>query len=78
MSIDANDLVGAVAIGIGASLLMVFPLFVLQPSLGLGVASARTPRPARARLKSLATHTVFGAGLYVCGLGVSCAPRVHV
>lgn len=45
-----------------------FPLFVLQPSLGLGVASSRTPHPARARVKSLATHLVFGVGLYLWAL----------
>lgn len=48
-----------------------FPFFILQPSLGLGVAGSRTPKPAQTRLKSLVTHTVFGAGLYVCALGVS-------
>ncbi|MGE0816782.1 MAG: DUF2938 domain-containing protein [Vicinamibacterales bacterium] len=47
---------------------VVFPLFVLQPALGLGIASARTPHPLQARLKSLATHTVFGVGLYVWAL----------
>jgi hypothetical protein len=47
------------------------PLFVMQPSLGLGVASSKAPNPLQARLKSLMTHTVFGVGLYVCGLGVS-------
>ena len=50
---------------------VVFPLFVMQPSLGLGMASSRTPNPTQARLKSVATHTVFGVGLYVCALGVS-------
>jgi DUF2938 family protein len=50
---------------------VVFPFFVMQPSLGLGVAASRTPQPTRARLKSLATHTVFGFGLYVCALGVN-------
>lgn len=45
-----------------------FPFFVMQPSLGLGVASAATPRPTQARLKSLATHTAFGVGLYVFGI----------
>lgn len=54
--------------GIGT---IVFPFFVMQPSLGLGVAASRTPNPAQARLKSLATHTVFGLGLYVSALGVS-------
>ena len=50
---------------------VVFPFFIMQPSLGLGIAAARTPNPLQARLKSIATHTVFGLGLYVCGLGVS-------
>jgi len=49
---------------------VVFPFFVLQPSLGLGVASSRAPNPAQARLKSLTTHSVFGVGLYVSGLAV--------
>jgi hypothetical protein len=50
---------------------VVFPFFVLQPSLGLGVASSRTPNPTQARLKSLGTHTIFGVGLYLAGLGLS-------
>jgi len=50
---------------------VVFPFFIMQPSLGLGIAASKTPHPARARLKSLVTHAVFGVGLYVCGLGVS-------
>ena len=50
---------------------VVFPFFVVQPSLGLGMASSRTPNPTWARLKSLMTHTVFGIGLYACGLGAS-------
>jgi Protein of unknown function (DUF2938) len=54
--------------GIGT---VVFPFFVLQPSLGLGIASSRTPNPTQARLKSLATHAVFGFGLYGCALGAS-------
>jgi Protein of unknown function (DUF2938) len=50
---------------------VVFPFFILQPSLGLGLAGSRTPRPTQARLKSLATHSVFGAGLYLCALVIS-------
>ena len=45
---------------------VVFPLFVMQPALGLGVGSAKTANPTQARLKSLATHAVFGVGLYAC------------
>lgn len=61
-------LLPALLYGIGT---VVFPFFLLQPSLGLGIASSRTPKPTQARLKSLGTHTVFGVGLYVCALGVS-------
>jgi hypothetical protein len=56
---------------------VVFPFFIMQPSLGLGIAASRTPNPAQARLKSLVTHAVFGVGLYVCALGVSYVLRVH-
>jgi hypothetical protein len=47
---------------------VVSPFLILQPSLGLGIAASRTPHPARARLKSLMTHVVFGLGLYVSAL----------
>jgi uncharacterized membrane protein YagU involved in acid resistance len=43
---------------------VVFPLFILQPALGHGIAASKTPNPTRARLKSLMTHTVFGLALY--------------
>jgi len=56
---------------------VVFPFFIMQPSFGLGMAAARTPNPAQARLKSLVTHAVFGVGLYVSALGVSYVLRVH-
>src|SRR5919199_5708408 len=64
----------ALLYGIGT---VAFPFFILQPSLGLGVASSRTPNPTQARLKSLATHTVFGMGLYVCALAASYVLRVR-
>lgn len=47
------------------------PFLIMQPSLGLGLAASKTPNPGRARLKSLATHTVFGVGLYVWALVLS-------
>jgi hypothetical protein len=47
---------------------VVFPYFIMQPSLGLGVAASRASRPAQARLKSLMSHAVFGAGLYLVSL----------
>lgn len=47
---------------------VVLPFFVMQPAFGLGLASSRALRPAQARLKSLATHVVFGAGLYAAAV----------
>jgi hypothetical protein len=64
----------ALLYGIGT---VVFPFFIMQPSLGLGIAASRTPNPTQARLKSLLTHTVFGVGLYVCARGVSYVLRVQ-
>ena len=49
-------------------LTLVFPFLVMQPALGLGVASSNAPRPVQARLKSLATHTAYGLGLYIWAL----------
>lgn len=54
---------------------VVFPFFVLQPALGLGVASSRAKSPAQARLKSLATHTAFGLGLYLGAAALNLALR---
>jgi len=65
----------ALLYGIGT---VVFPFFIMQPSLGFGIAASKTPKPTQARLKSLATHTVYGVGLYVCALGVSYLLRTHV
>jgi hypothetical protein len=67
-------LLPALLYGVGT---VVFPFFIMQPSFGLGLAASRTPRPARARLKSLATHTVFGVGMYLCALGVSPVLHLH-
>jgi DUF2938 family protein len=56
---------------------VVFPFFILQPSFGLGIAASRAPNPTQARLKSLATHIVFGLGLYLSALGVSYCLRLQ-
>lgn len=44
---------------------VVFPFFVMQPCFGFGIAASKTPKPMVARSKSLLTHSVFGAGLYL-------------
>jgi hypothetical protein len=61
----APTLLPALAVGIGS---IVAPFFVMQPAFGFGIAASRTPAPWKARMKSLATHTVFGCGLYVTAL----------
>jgi hypothetical protein len=67
-------LLPAVLWGVGT---VVFPLFIMQPALGLGVAASRTPDPMRARVKSLATHTVFGVGLYACANALNYLSPAH-
>jgi hypothetical protein len=47
------------------------PLFILQPALGAGIASSKTPKPVFNCIKSLATHTVFGLGLYLAALATA-------
>lgn len=44
------------------------PFFIMQPGMGAGIASSKTPNPNSARLRSLVTHSVFGIGLYVSAL----------
>lgn len=58
----------ALAFGIVTTLV---PYLIMQPSLGLGIGASKTPNPGMPRLKSLATHTVFGLGLYLWALPLS-------
>jgi hypothetical protein len=57
-------LIPAMIVGIGS---LLFPLLVVQPALGFGIASCHTPHPAHARMKSLLTHCTFGLGLFIAG-----------
>lgn len=59
---EEPTLAPALLVGIGT---VVFPFFVMQPALGAGIAASRTPQPNIARARSLATHAVFGLGLYL-------------
>lgn len=55
----------ALAFGV---LTLAAPFLILQPGMGAGLAARRTPAPNKARLKSLATHLTFGAGLWLSAL----------
>lgn len=58
----------ALAVGIATVLA---PWLVMQPAMGAGIAAAKTPAPARNRLRSLANHAVFGCGLYLAAAAVT-------
>jgi len=58
----------ALLVGLGT---IVAPWFILQPGMGAGIAASRTPNPRAARLRNLATHTVYGMGLYLTALALS-------
>ena len=60
--VAAPALLPAVALGVGT---VVFPLFVMQPAMGLGVAASRTPAPLKSCLRSVLNHAVFGLGLFL-------------
>jgi hypothetical protein len=51
------------------------PWLVMQPAMGAGIASSRTPAPAKNRLRSLANHSVFGLGLYLAAAFIAWISR---
>jgi len=44
---------------------VLIPFFIMQPAMGSGFASSKTPHPFLNCLKSLLNHSVFGCGLYL-------------
>lgn len=56
------------ALVLGVSTVL-FPFLLMQPAFGMGFAAAKAPKPWSARTKSLSSHTVFGCGLYLAGMG---------
>jgi hypothetical protein len=50
---------------------VIAPLLILQPAMGAGIASRKTPRPFFNAMKSLATHAVFGLGMYLAALAAA-------
>jgi hypothetical protein len=62
------------ALGIGVATVLA-PWLVMQPAMGAGIASSRTPSPAKNRTRSLVNHAVFGLGLYVSALLIAWLSR---
>jgi hypothetical protein len=50
---------------------VVAPWLILQPGMGAGIASWKTPTPVFNGIKSLVTHTVFGLGMYLAALATA-------
>ena len=50
---------------------VIFPLFIMQPALGFGIASSNLPNPLIRVLKSIITHLVYGSGLYLTAILVN-------
>jgi hypothetical protein len=50
---------------------VIAPLLILQPAMGTGIASWKTPRPFFSSFKSLVTHAVFGLGMYLAALAAA-------
>lgn len=55
------------AVGLGIATVAA-PWLIMQPAMGAGIASSRTPAPAKNRLRSIASHTIFGLGLYLAAV----------
>jgi hypothetical protein len=73
--VRAPSLLPALLTGVGT---VAAPLLVLQPAFGAGIASTRTKTPLLNGAKSLATHSVFGAGLYLAAQAAAClVPLSH-
>lgn len=63
--LKSPDVISAILIGIAT---VVFPLFIMQPAMGAGIAFSNTAHPIKNSLKSAINHTVFGVCLYWSGL----------
>ena len=70
--IYSPTLLPALAVGIST---VAAPLLVMQPAMGSGFAASRTPTPVKNCLRSLANHTVFGLGLYLCAQAIALISR---
>jgi hypothetical protein len=61
-------LLPALGLGIGT---VAAPWFVMQPAFGAGIAGSKAANPWPGRFRNLATHTVYGVGLWASALGLA-------
>ena len=68
--LQAPTFVPALVLGV---VTVAVPLLVIQPAMGAGFASSKTPTPGKNCLRSLINHGVFGVGLYLAALVIAWA-----
>jgi hypothetical protein len=66
------SLAPALGLGLGT---VALPLLVMQPAMGAGIASSRTPTPLKNCLRSVTNHAMFGVGLYLVAAVTAAAWR---
>lgn len=47
------------------------PLFVMQPAMGSGFATSKTPTPLKNCARSVANHAVFGIGMFLAAIAIN-------
>ena len=57
----------ALLVGLGTT---AAPWLVMQPAMGVGFAASKSANPRATRLRNLATHSVYGVGLYLAALAL--------
>lgn len=63
--LENPSLLPAVTVGIAT---VAFPMCIMQPAMGAGFAASRTATPVKNRMRSLATHGIFGCGMYLAAV----------
>ena len=66
--LESPTILPAIALGLGT---IVAPWFVMQPTMGAGIAGSRSPNPAATRVRNLGTHAIYGVGLSVAAVAMS-------
>ena len=66
--LDSPTIWPALAVGIGT---VVAPWFVMQPAMGAGIAGSNSPNPSATRMRNLATHAIYGVGLFLAAVATS-------
>lgn len=78
ISIAGVDWVKAPSLGIALIVgvfTVAFPILLMQPAMGLGIAASKTPSPIRNCMRSLVNHSIFGLGLFLSACAIQAISR---